>query len=73
MKIAVASDDYKTVSGHVGQCKGFIIYEIENGKIVDAQRRKNIFTQHAGGRGNQENRRRHTGGGSGRRDGQGGG
>ena len=33
MKIAVASDDGKTLSMHFGRAKGFVIAEIENNEI----------------------------------------
>ena len=71
MKIAVASDDYKTVSGHVGRCRGFIIYEIENGKIVESERRKNSFTHHSRGRQQEEHRYRNSGRGAGEGRGRG--
>jgi predicted Fe-Mo cluster-binding NifX family protein len=44
MKIAVSTDDYITVSGHVGRCKGFMIFEIENGEILKVQKRDNNFS-----------------------------
>ncbi len=48
MKIAVATNDFKTVAGHVGKCKGFIIYEIdESGKIIVKKNVENTFTNHA--------------------------
>ena len=34
MKIAIATDDNQTVTGHVGRCNAFIFYTIEDGKIV---------------------------------------
>jgi predicted Fe-Mo cluster-binding NifX family protein len=72
MKIAIASDDFKTISGHVGQCKGFIIYEIENGNIVGSEKRKNNFTLHSRGKQNSGRGNRHTGGtGGGRGSGNG--
>jgi predicted Fe-Mo cluster-binding NifX family protein len=33
MKIAIASEE-KYVSGHFGHCEGFIVYEVENDKIL---------------------------------------
>ena len=47
MKIAVSTDDYKNISGHVGKCKGFIIFTVENGEIKNKEFRENIFTHHA--------------------------
>ena len=46
MKIAVATDDFKTVTGHVGRCNGFLIYEVENGEILNQENRENNFTNH---------------------------
>ncbi|NOG96469.1 MAG: hypothetical protein HND52_00715 [Ignavibacteriae bacterium] len=50
MKIAVSTDDYITVCGHVGRCKGFMIYEMENGKILRVKKRENSFTGRIGKR-----------------------
>lgn len=46
MKIAVASDNLTTVTGHVGRCNGFLIFTIENDAIVAKEYRENIFTNH---------------------------
>lgn len=35
MKIAVASQNRKTVTGHAGKCRKFWIYDIENGVVKD--------------------------------------
>ncbi|MCF7970765.1 MAG: hypothetical protein K9L22_06310 [Methylococcaceae bacterium] len=35
MKIAVASQNRKEITGHTGRCRKFWIYEIENGTIVN--------------------------------------
>lgn len=37
MKIAVASQNRKTVTGHAGKCRRFWIYEIANGAIANRQ------------------------------------
>lgn len=42
MKIAVASDDGKTIAHHFGRAKGFKIFEIKDKKIVKESYRKNI-------------------------------
>lgn len=34
MKIAVASDDERTISNHFGRARGFKIFEIKDKKIV---------------------------------------
>ncbi len=49
MKIAVATDDQVNVTGHVGRCKGFIVFEVEDGKIISREVRQNGFTNHAKG------------------------
>lgn len=49
MKIAVATDDYLNVTGHVGRCLGFLIYNVENGKIISEEIRENNFTNHGRG------------------------
>ena len=46
MKIAVATDDFNTITGHVGRCNGFLVYEIEEKKILAAEERGNSFTHH---------------------------
>ncbi|MBK8943846.1 MAG: iron-molybdenum cofactor biosynthesis protein [Ignavibacteriae bacterium] len=46
MKIAVATDDFKTVTGHVGRCNGFVVFEIKDGKIANKENRENNFTNH---------------------------
>lgn len=47
MKIAVASDDGKTVCGHLGRCSSFIIFETDDEKIQSSTIRGNSFTSHA--------------------------
>ena len=46
MKIAVATDDNINVCGHVGKCRGFVVFDVENGKILNKEMRKNSFTNH---------------------------
>ena len=46
MKVAVATDDFINVTGHVGRCNGFLVYEIEDGKVVNVESRENNFTNH---------------------------
>lgn len=48
MKIAVATDDFSTVTGHIGRCRGFIIYEVDNDKIINKVEKENSFTNHHG-------------------------
>jgi predicted Fe-Mo cluster-binding NifX family protein len=46
MKLAVATNDQKRVTGHIGRCKAFMIYEIESGKVTNKELRENRFTNH---------------------------
>jgi len=46
MKIAVATDNFIDVTGHVGRCRGFLIFDVENGEIKSKEERKNLFTRH---------------------------
>ena len=42
MKIAVASDDQKTISEHFGRACGFMVFEIENNTILKQEYRENL-------------------------------
>jgi predicted Fe-Mo cluster-binding NifX family protein len=42
MKIAIASDDQKTISEHFGRACGFMVYKIQNGAIISQEYRENI-------------------------------
>jgi predicted Fe-Mo cluster-binding NifX family protein len=46
MKLAIATDDFRTVTGHIGRCNGFLIYEIKDSKIKNVEQRDNVFTNH---------------------------
>jgi predicted Fe-Mo cluster-binding NifX family protein len=46
MKIAVASDDGKTITGHVGKCEMFIVFDIIDKEIINVEKRLNSFTMH---------------------------
>lgn len=48
-KIAVVSDDGKTIALHFGRTRGFEIFEIEDGGISGREYRLNTFTGHARG------------------------
>lgn len=50
-KIAIATDDFKTVTAHVGRCEGFLVFEVDNGEIKSREKRENNFTNHGRGRG----------------------
>lgn len=39
MKIAIASQDGREVSGHLGHCPRFLVYKVEEGKIQHSETR----------------------------------
>lgn len=48
MKIAVASDDGTFVTGHVGRCRQFLIFDVaEDGTILNKEVLENTFTHNA--------------------------
>lgn len=49
MKIAIASDDEKTISSHFGRTRGFVIFEVEGKEKRSQEYRSNTFTGHAKG------------------------
>lgn len=49
MKIAVASDNGITLTGHVGRCEMFIVYEVLQKEITNVEKRINSFTMHKQG------------------------
>lgn len=53
-KIAVATEDGRTISHHFGRSRSFLIYEIENQQIVGMMLRDNNFTAHAQGQCGQD-------------------
>ena len=42
MKIAIASDDKNLISHHFGKALGFVVFDIQNNKIVSKSYRENI-------------------------------
>ena len=50
-KIAIATNDQKRVTGHIGRCCAFMVYEIDGEKIVNKELRENQFTNHRRGGG----------------------
>jgi predicted Fe-Mo cluster-binding NifX family protein len=50
-KIAVATNDQKRVTGHIGRCRAFMIYEIDGDKIMKKELRENNFTNYRRGGG----------------------
>jgi len=59
MKIAIASNDLKHVTGHLGRCKSFIIYNAESGKITGKEIRQNTFTHHSQGNHGEQHHHEH--------------
>jgi len=49
MKIAIASDDERTISSHFGQTRGFVVVEVEGKEVKNREYRPNTFTGHARG------------------------
>jgi len=45
-KIAVATNDQKMTTGHIGRCRAFMIFEINDEKIINIELRENQFTNH---------------------------
>ena len=48
MKIGIVSDDGKTIAGHLGRARGFVIYDVEGGVVKKRSYLDNTFTGHAG-------------------------
>jgi predicted Fe-Mo cluster-binding NifX family protein len=46
MKIAVASDDGSMLTGHVGRCEMFIVFDTLKGEILNSEKRLNTYTMH---------------------------
>jgi predicted Fe-Mo cluster-binding NifX family protein len=42
MKIAIASDDKKTISHHFGRALGFVVFDIQKDKVISRDYRENI-------------------------------
>lgn len=49
MKIAVASSDGTEISPHFGRSTHFLVFDVEDGKVVGKELRGNTFTAHARG------------------------
>ena len=50
MKIAVATEEGKTISAHFGRSPLFAIFDIENGAVAGITLRENTFTRHFSGK-----------------------
>lgn len=46
MKIAIPSDNQQTITKRTGQSKGFMVYEVTNGKIIRSEYRINAMDEH---------------------------
>lgn len=46
MKVGIASDDRVNISRHFGRTRGFVISEIEDGKVVGNEYRVNTYSHH---------------------------
>ncbi len=62
MKIAIASNNGVNVSGHLGRCKSFIVYETNDKEIIKKETRENTFRHHESGHGNHDHQHDHQGG-----------
>ncbi|MFZ5434117.1 MAG: NifB/NifX family molybdenum-iron cluster-binding protein [Calditrichota bacterium] len=49
MRIAFPTDDEQLIAGHAGRCRGFAVYDVENGQSQKVEFRPNTFTGHARG------------------------
>ena len=58
MKIAVASDDGINLTGHVGRCDMFLVFDTKDKEILNVEKRENSFTMHKQG-GHQEHNHEH--------------
>ncbi len=54
MKIGIASDDKKSIAQHFGRTLGFVIAEIEGGKVISEEYRENTFSMHMQQKGHQQ-------------------
>jgi predicted Fe-Mo cluster-binding NifX family protein len=44
MKIAIPTNDRKTIAAHTGKCREFAFFEIENGKLISEKFEENLHT-----------------------------
>jgi predicted Fe-Mo cluster-binding NifX family protein len=49
MKIAIVSDDQKTIADHFGRARGFLVYDVDAEQVKHREYRLNTFTGHARG------------------------
>jgi len=48
MKIAAASDNGIMLTGHIGRCNMFLVYNIQDNRITNIERRENLNSKHEG-------------------------
>jgi len=60
MKIGIASDDQFSIAQHFGRTRGFVIAEIENGKVLSKEYRPNTFSMHMQSGGHQHGQHAHS-------------
>ena len=70
MKIAIATNDRKTIAKRTGRAAEFAIYNIENGEIQSIDYQKNTHTHHDDHDRNEGNHRQGHGGGHGQLHGE---
>jgi len=58
MKIAIASDG-TAIAPHFGRCACFLVFHVENGRIIEHEMRPNAYTAHALGKCNHEHDHTH--------------
>lgn len=46
MKIAIPTNDRKTIAAHTGKCREFAFFEIENGKLISEKFEENLHAHH---------------------------
>ena len=51
IRIAIPSDNEVTVAAHTGRCRGFVVYDLADGKAARLEYRPNTFTAHHQGHG----------------------
>lgn len=59
MKIAVASDNNINVTGHLGRCKSFVVFETNDKEILNREIRENTFRHHENSHGNHAYQHEH--------------
>ena len=59
MKIAVATNDQVKVTGHLGRCRSFMVYETDDSKILNKELRQNTFTHHMAHHGEEHGHHHH--------------